>query len=70
MLAERCELLREEFHHPAAGVLHQDDPGDAELHGAAVDFAHLGSGEDFHFWTSASLCSSTCRFSGSPITTR
>ena len=70
VLAERRELLRQELHHAVAGVLHQDESGNAELHGAAVHFAHLGSGEHFHFWTSASLCSSLCRFSGSPMTTR
>ncbi len=48
MLVERGEFFDQKLYDAMAGILHQNDTGDASLDGAAIDFAHLRGGEDLH----------------------
>ena len=48
VLRQRGEGLMKKIDDPAAGILHQDEAGDATLDGEAIDFAHFGSGQDLH----------------------
>ncbi len=48
------------FHHAMAGILHQDEAGDAELDGAPVHFAHFGRGQNFHMRRATTMVISSC----------
>ncbi len=65
---QRGKPFGQKFHHAKAGILHQDDAGDAHFDGAPIDLAHLGRGENFHMRLTTTIVMSSCN-SEEPVQT-